>query len=1396
MNKPPSRSHRWPWIFLGVVIGGAVFVGLSLFPPVQGWLLRRIIAKQPGWKLDFERIGVGPRGLDASGLKFAMPGIAATSAPIAIRVVPTRLLSKRELRLERVEAQKIRVVLTPAELAPTPAGERPPAPFDGVLRLLQAPLPWALDTANLDGEIVVRDAGQSRVTGNFSLHGGGLSTATPGDFAYELIANSLILPRGPDNKFASKGTVRITQNATHGIASIEIQGDLLLPRYGKLILPQGHVTLDITATSTGENYVAQISLGDAFRLDLDAALDASASKLLGHATIHANQTAGASLPGDRLPRVVGGGSLTFAFDFRSGDLEAKIDGDLDAGDWQKLMPQLAALGDFQGRLTAAVKRRADKLTLDSFNARLASKQSTATASLTIEHPLDLQKIPDGPLGNVSLAHWPLAWANPFLQSQGVELAPGEFSAAWTIGLNGSKEIRLLPTQPARLDPIKLLGEKASKLPSWTIFVLPTLEASADKMKLTLDDLSAVSSQGDRIESRLEISIETDTGAIHTSGHVHAALPTLFATRKNDAPVNLSSNWDLTLKSNQLHVAAVSFDARDLSLPSPAVAVELVRPFDFDLETHAIGSIAGRRAIPAALPTDNSDLLRLRFDHLPMAWFSQVLSGPLSGSSVVAGESIFRASAKGGFELHTRTPWRFASIPLNPETSVIAQFSPEASLDGDDLRIASEDIRLNDQKGNGIAGEIDAAVKLGARNFQIAIALDADLPSLPHSAETFGALRGTLRAKFHDVTPRIVGADELELKVKNASGELLSLTSPSPFIFGLSNNDMTVVSTLAPLRLKTAALPLSWLNPWSKNLILSGNVDPMELMLSSKNDAYFLRSARLVSVEHFSAKQSGRELMHEATITFDPGVDLTFICTTKPVLDFAYVGTAHFTNAKLEVARGRAVDLDLALAFKGNDKLLIPDQVDLSSRIDFSVLSGSGVTGLPPAGVLVTRANGDLLGGKPVELWGRLTGVPAKESGESLPPLEATLKGKFSRENILTGGVTVLLATTPTATDANFSISFNLLGGALDITSGLHSHFLDGAALLAYARAFPTTPAQPKPVASDKTPGASAKEESAAYATLPFWGELTGSFDLDIGAFQFAPYRIDQMRGRLDVSKSKVSLHDLGGKMFAGRWGGNVEIEHPSDNTTGEHTLNGEFRIEQFESARVVQTVFPHQLSTIDARINVHAKVASHGNSFVSLVDRSTADFSVDGANGIIRLTVPKADLMSTAAVFGGTVLLSPELRALGRLLKKFAEMPVEQLSITGRKAAGGEVTLDEFRFDSPQVRIAGHGRILADHAEPLMNHPLRLSLTLQARDELAVILGGMSLLDKKPLPDGFRAMHEPFVLGGRAGAPDTAPLYDLLAKGVSGSKGTWGFLMRKVQAEISREKPAPDSHSP
>jgi len=161
----PLWRRRWVWIFLGGwVVGGTLVFALLLTAPVQGWLLRRIVASHPGWKVDFQKFGAGFGGIDVRGLEFSMPGVHAKSEPIAIRIAPGQLLNRRELRIERAEAHQLLVTITPAEFAATPPAAEP---FEGVMRLLQFPIAWALDDTQLDGEIAVREGGQSIVVGAF-----------------------------------------------------------------------------------------------------------------------------------------------------------------------------------------------------------------------------------------------------------------------------------------------------------------------------------------------------------------------------------------------------------------------------------------------------------------------------------------------------------------------------------------------------------------------------------------------------------------------------------------------------------------------------------------------------------------------------------------------------------------------------------------------------------------------------------------------------------------------------------------------------------------------------------------------------------------------------------------------------------------------------------------------------------------------------------------------------------------------------------------------------------------------------------------------------------------------------------------------------------------------------
>jgi hypothetical protein len=1397
--RPPGRFRRWRYFLLGALAGGLLVVGLLSVPAVQGWLLRRAVATQPGWRVAFEHFGAGPGGVDVTGLDFAMPGVEARSAPIAVEFAPWRLFSRREFRIERIAAQKLRVTVTPARFAPADAtaGAPPPSavvaePFGGVLALLQTAWPWALGQAEIDGEIVVIDQGQSLVAGTFRLAGGGVSAGRTGEFTYDVEANSALLPLGPANKVRSHGVVRLAQDADRRITRLTVEGDLNLPAYGPLALPPAKFALAIEPAPAGESYRASLRFGDAGVLEISGQLDPARARLTGRATVRADQSLAASLGPKKLPAIAIQGAADFSLNLRTSDLDVDLSGDLDARDWAALAPELAAVDAFKGRVTAALSRRAGKLSVHRLEAALHGANTPASLTLALTEPVDPLHPPPRPIARLTLAHWPADWANPWLTPARIQLGPAEFNGEWTLAPTLQRGVRLTPARPFTLGPVTLRESPIPALPPVDFAFSPAVEVSTRQVALTIADFSAKAGRGDQIEGRITATLALGDRTLHATGAMHGTLPTLLATADGPAPFTLNMFWDATQSGRLLRVDKLGFTARRDAQTPPYIGLRLLQPLPLDLD-HLGATVKGKPA----------EWARLRFQHFPLGWISRWFAGCAVGGELIEGESVLRSAADGRLTLDTALPWRVADVTLAVGGRTLleggAQVAPALDFSGGHGTLRLAGISALTRAGNRIAGSVEFDAAFTDRKGSTTVVFEADLPALPHSAGAFGPLRATLRARSHNDTNRIAIVDELALRIANRDGELLSLEAMQPFLFGLSNAGVFTTGTLAPLRMKVGAVPLEWLRPWTGRLDLEGTLQPCDLLLTSHLTKYQLRALQPVHVRNFAVCLDSRELARDTEFSFYPGLDLNFICVPLPKFTLAYSATAYLTDGALDVGGRRAVDLDLAVGALGNTGRLLPNSIELSSRVDFGPLSGVAALaarGLPRAGTLVTRINGGLRDEDPVEVWSRLEGVPTADRKGVLPPFEFSAHGKLSPEQTLTADVALTLATTPQPTDARFEAVFNLRNDQLEISSGLHSSFFDAAAMLALATAFqppaaaPTAPAAPVTKAAGPSP-------ARTYPRLdhPFWGAVRGHFDLDIATLQYAPYRIDGVRGRLGLGDRELELSGLSGAMFAGRWSGQLTANYLPENPAANHELTGEFRIEQFDSARIVQTVFPGELASVEARVNVRAAVHSRGNLPPELIDRAEVTFSAEGGPGVVRLRAPKQDSVATAAVFGGALLLSPELRALGRLLKKFAEMPIDTVQVAGQRTAAGEVELQELRILSPQARLLARGHIAAGE-EPLMERPLELSFDLAAKDETAVILSGMDLLQRKPDAAGYRPMKETFVIGGKAGQPDTRPLYDLLAKAVVGSKGTWGFLMRKMQDEVNKNKTPPPKPAP
>lgn len=1399
-SRPPPR-RRWLRAFLGVALCGLICVSTLLTPTVQTWLLRQVATLQPGWRMEIEQFGVGVGGLDARGLDFGMPGLSATSAPITVTLLPSRLL-RGELHVAQVDVPRLRIEITPEKFpaaAPATAPAPPAEPFSGLLPLLRSPLPWLVETTNLDIEIAVKEGGRSVVVSRLRLRGGGLRAGQTGEFAYEFSASSLLLAAGPDNVINSRGTLRITQDDAHGIARIELAGDLALPRYGPVSLAPGKFTLALAATPTGEHYAATLRCGDGVGLDFSGDLDRAHSALAATLAFHVDSSVAAALWPNPPPRAALDGKLTLGLDLKTNALDAVLTGDLTARDLVNLRPELAAVDALAGKLDAALSVRAGRTTLDRATFALRGETSPFALSLTLGAPVSFP-LTTAANARITLAGLPAAWANPALGTA-AQITTGNLSGEWTLALDPDQTLRLDATRPTTLGPVALTGPLLPGMPPFTLQFSPRLTASAARLAFASDDFAVTSPQGDRVTLTVSATHEIKTDETRFAGTLTGELPTLLASAEHALPFTLGARWDVASTPKGQRVTTLEFTARRPGIAEPAVSLALQQPIDFGADDE----LAQQRGL---------DLLKLNIRDLPLAWISRWLPHRQLTGAWAAGESVLRRAETGrGFVFTTRTPWTWTDLGFTAGGQSIfrgrARLAPEFTLGEERSTIRVHQLELVDDAGNRIGGEATFAWREREKKFATTLALDGDFPALPGSRDTFGPLTARLRAEARSLDKRVSQVETFHLEVNRAEGPLFTLASPQPFLFTAKPNGEFIVTAPAPLTVDVARIPLVWLRPWlPPDATLTGILEPTRLLLLAEPQNFRLRATLPVSITDFSYARHGQPQVQQAQGSFFPGVDFRLIHQFQPTFQLGYAGRLHASDGRLDVATARAIDFEGALGFIGNDQRILPDQLDLAARIDFSALHRVPVlaeNGMPPAGELVLRANGNLRDDPP-EFWARLSGVPSADRRRTLPALEINAHGRIdiAADTIAQSvhfDVATLFATTPLPSDASFQLDVALAHKAIPVTSVLRSKFFDVGEIMALANAFSPPRAPPSSAPAPVTPAPAAVEtvvvpppdpvlpQHRGPLGVPFWGGLRGSFTLELAAVKFHPYRIDGVRGRLALTDRAFTLDDLSGEIFGGRWGGGLRVGYDPVAKNDDHTLAGEFKIEQFDTAHAIRTAFPNDFGSLETRLDLRASVQGAGNRWWQLLDRTSGEFTLDAQGGTARLTHPQLGTASTLLALAGTLSFSSEMRALGRLVRKLGEMPVERLRVSGARDVAGSLVLREFRLDSPQVRLLGHGSVPAVEGIPLVARKLDLNVELAAKDEMAVILGNMKLLEKKPRPDGFLAMKQPFAIGGEVGKPDPSQLYDMLARAVDGSSGTWSLIMRKVQKELEESSP-------
>ena len=365
------------------MLGFVVAVGVLSLRPVQEWVVRRVIATQPGTNLDFTRVSFSPNGAEASDVKLHLPNLTLEARALRVAISPWQLLSRRRLAIADLQARQIAVQATtggPASSADSP-------PFTGVLDSFQAPLVWACEKAEADGVLTVLQPGSPAVAVAFQLNGTGLDITQPGQLDFKFTSPGSFIA-GFQGTWTFQGTLAYEPGPDERIDALSITGTLTPAISESLRLPAVNVTIAAQRTADGEHYTitcAPAGEGGATSFTFESRADyaRATGNVVGDWTVHGVSGIVAHiLQRTDLPLVVADTTGGFSLNTQTGEAEATATGSFTGSEWQRFDPSLAAVGQLAGTHAVALQRRAGTWTLTQLDAQAQSDGSPAAASPT------------------------------------------------------------------------------------------------------------------------------------------------------------------------------------------------------------------------------------------------------------------------------------------------------------------------------------------------------------------------------------------------------------------------------------------------------------------------------------------------------------------------------------------------------------------------------------------------------------------------------------------------------------------------------------------------------------------------------------------------------------------------------------------------------------------------------------------------------------------------------------------------------------------------------------------------------------------------------------------------------------------------------------------------------
>lgn len=601
--------------------------------------------------------------------------------------------------------------------------------------------------------------------------------------------------------------------------------------------------------------------------------------------------------------------------------------------------------------------------------------------------------------------------------------------------------------------------------------------------------------------------------------------------------------------------------------------------------------------------------------------------------------------------------------------------------------------------------------------------------------------------------------------------IASVRSLQPFEFNAKTGELKVAEPARELlALNLQGVPLAWLQPFLKNLRVTGGDVRGELAATASNGGLALRSKTPLTVTEVSLASPGASLVRTVDVSLGFSADYTPQGWQAEIAPLT-LGSGGATLLTLHAKAGQLAGKDQPFKATGRWSASLPAifaQPALAAK----------------AGLLQGDAAGEftatLAGKKEIQATLALTNLAADPTltKETLPAITVDLRAdldaageitfaapftfeRAGRKSDLTLAGTALPAATTTALDVRVTSSLLVVEDVQVL------------AALAPPSVNPAADPELKKKADEK----------------PFWAGLTGQFALALKKVVYADnYEVADVVGTLRLEDGALKLDGVRAGLGEGsevKLKGGVTF---SGQRREPYALTADFALNNFDSAPLFRALDPGKLPTVEGRFNVTSSLAGSGINAGQLVERTRGEFLLTSKTGLFRgLSADMVESLKQSPSMFSSALNAVSASGVGALLglkkekiddaseyldkqgkvvveiaDRLKEISYDQINVVATRDEALNIRLKEFSLISPEVRLSGTGQITYREGVSPLAQPLELRLQLGARGRVENLMNNVALLDGRRDDLGYANMTDPVRLGGTLENVDRSGLKKIL----------------------------------